>query len=142
MGMPMRRRLTGRGLRILLAPLVLAGVLSGLGPAAVSSAAASGAPCRSQPGPQPASPGPGNNELNAVTIFSPCDVWAVGSEGGTSGQAAEPSLVEHWDGSAWTVVPSPNPGTGFNELLSVRGVSAHDIWAVGVTNSGEPQALI
>jgi hypothetical protein len=137
MGMPMRRRPAGRSWRILLAPLVLAAVLSGLGPARASAVS-----CQDHAAPQPVSPGPGNNELNGVTVLSSCDVWAVGSAGGTSGQAAEPALVEHWNGSAWTVMPSPNPGTGFNELLSVRAVSAHDIWAVGVTASGEPQTLI
>jgi hypothetical protein len=40
------------------------------------------------------------------------------------------TLIEHWDGSAWTVVPSPNPGTG-QVLAGVRLVSKNDGWAVG-----------
>ena len=26
------------------------------------------------------------------------------------------TLVEHWDGSQWTIVPSPNPGNSDNTL--------------------------
>ena len=41
-------------------------------------------------------------------------------------------MIEHWDGTAWTVVPSPNPNPqGNNCLVAVAGVSASDVWAVG-----------
>jgi hypothetical protein len=54
------------------------------------------------------------------------------------------TLIEHWDGASWTVVPSPSPGTANNELNSVRAASATDIWAVGVAAmlSGPDQVLI
>src|SRR5207245_451177 len=39
--------------------------------------------------------------------------------------------VEHWNGTTWQVVPSPNPASAINQLLSIAVVSAHDIWAVG-----------
>ena len=57
------------------------------------------------------------------------DAWAVGS----SGYNAQ-TLAEHWDGTAWSVVPSPNAGTGNNRLLDVDVVSANDVWAVGAYN--------
>src|SRR5207244_3869919 len=51
------------------------------------------------------------------------DVWAVGEySGGT--------LTMHWDGSAWSVVPSPSIGTDRNLLTGVSG-SGNDVWAVG-----------
>src|SRR5438132_4456964 len=34
-------------------------------------------------------------------------------------------------GSAWRIVPSPNQGSGNNELYGLGVVSASDIWAVG-----------
>src|SRR5207253_1359432 len=40
------------------------------------------------------------------------------------------TLVEHWNGSQWSVVPSPN-GAGNNALNGVAAVSANDVWAVG-----------
>ena len=49
------------------------------------------------------------------------------------------TLIDHWDGSVWSVVPSPDPGSNYNELYSIDAVSDTDIWAVGnaVTESGQ-----
>jgi hypothetical protein len=48
---------------------------------------------------------PGNppGGFSAVVATSANDAWAIG---GTTGQP----LAEHWDGRAWTVVPTPSPG--------------------------------
>src|SRR5436190_721024 len=77
------------------------------------------------------SPNPGiaQNYLRAVSAASPNDVWAVGyfSNSNTLLQ----TLVEHWDGAQWTVVPSPNVGTDANQFWDVSAVSANDVWAVG-----------
>jgi len=114
-------RLLVRGLA---ASVVLAGALTGLG-----SAAASAASCENWTGQQPPDPGSSENFLLGVAVLSPCDAWAVG---GAAGGGVLSTLAEHWDGAAWSVVPSPDPGAGtFDELLAVRGVSADDIWAVG-----------
>jgi hypothetical protein len=45
--------------------------------------------------------------LRAVSEVAPTDFWAVGNDdiNGFFG-----TLVEHWNGTAWSVVPSPNPG--------------------------------
>ena len=37
----------------------------------------------------------------------------------------------HWDGVAWSVVPSPNNGSDYNQLNAVAAVSASDIWMAG-----------
>ncbi|MGI8586143.1 MAG: S-layer homology domain-containing protein [Chloroflexia bacterium] len=61
------------------------------------------------------------NELLAVAAVAANDVWAVGDgSGGT--------LIEHWDGSSWSIVPSPNVGS---DLAGVAAVAANDVWAVG-----------
>src|SRR5206468_2983857 len=44
--------------------------------------------------------------LQAVSIASANDVWAVGYFQRTS-SSNEQTLVEHWDGTQWTVVSSP-----------------------------------
>ena len=41
------------------------------------------------------------------------------------------TLVEHWDGTAWSVAPSPDPGGSGNFLSAVSAVSPSAIWAVG-----------
>jgi hypothetical protein len=46
-----------------------------------------------------------DDRLSAVSVVSASDVWAVGSSPHANGGS---TLVEHWDGSAWTIVPSPN----------------------------------
>ncbi len=46
------------------------------------------------------------------------------------------SLIEHWNGSSWTVAPSPDPGSTANVLSGVRAVSSTSIWAVGYYSDG------
>jgi hypothetical protein len=79
-------------------------------------------------------PIPGStNELNAVDDISPNDVWAVGdyiTNTGTIGTYR--NLIEHWDGTEWRVVPSPNVGLHHNSLWDVAAVSSNDVWAVGL----------
>ena len=78
-------------------------------------------------------PGPGGNGLQAVATLSPTSVWAVGSQvaGGSKGSAVTQTLVEHFNGSHWSVVPSPNVSTSYNALQAIAAVSANNIWAVG-----------
>ena len=47
------------------------------------------------------------NTLVAVAAISSDDVWAVGQQRYTEMEGE--TLTLHWDGSTWTVVPSPNP---------------------------------
>jgi hypothetical protein len=79
------------------------------------------------PSPDPAGSA---NSLTGVAIVSAADVWAVGMTVSSSG--VDQSLTMHWDGSKWTVVPSPNP-TGGTTLHAVSAASANDVWAVGDT---------
>jgi hypothetical protein len=76
-------------------------------------------------------PQPAGGYLDSVTALSPTNVWAVGSRG-LSGSL---TLVMHYDGKSWTVVPSPNQSTLANADNQLRGVAAagpNDIWAVGM----------
>ena len=84
------------------------------------------------------------NELNSVAAISASNVWAVGNA--RSGNALDQTtFILHWDGTRWTIIPSPSPGTqGLNALYGVAANSANDVWAVGsFTNTGEfAQTLI
>lgn len=74
--------------------------------------------------------GPFANTLNATAALSPTDVWAVGCFFDTNANCH--TLTEHWNGSAWSVVPSPGEaGAVITELLGVSGDSPTDVWAVG-----------
>jgi len=83
-----------------------------------------------------ASPSPSTqtNFLLGVTAVSTNDVWAVGSFRNASG--AFQTLTLHWDGTTWSIVPSPSPDGAFNDLFGVAAVSTTDVWAVGDSGSG------
>jgi hypothetical protein len=69
-------------------------------------------------------------EISGAAASSATDVWAVGGWGDPA-TSAFGTLIEHWNGDSWTIVPSPSPG--FSALLNgVAALSATDVWAVGV----------
>jgi hypothetical protein len=67
-----------------------------------------------------------------VGVVSATDVWAVGID-----------TTCHFDGAAWTVVPSPQPRPAFGEiayiLTDVSGLTSDDVWVSGyrVIQQGE-----
>ena len=81
--------------------------------------------------------GSGANQLNGVLALAPNNVWAVGFSTPVAPpqSAATLTLIEHYDGTNWTVVPSPNVGplNSFqsNRLFGLTANSADDIWAFG-----------
>jgi hypothetical protein len=111
-----------------------------------------------------------SDNLNSVSGDSSDDVWAVGGATYTLAYGAGSSagtlsydapLVEHWNGSSWTIVPAPtigldphNPAAlakvasglagGADEnpaaadLTSVHAISPDDVWAVGIRSFTEP----
>jgi hypothetical protein len=92
-----------------------------------------------------------NSRLNAVLALAPNDAWAVGfSTPRKPANAATLTLILHWDGTNWKVVPSPNvgPKTQFqsNTLLGLTANSANDIWAFGFylepNGSGQAKTLL
>jgi hypothetical protein len=69
--------------------------------------------------------------LQRTAAESSTDVWAVGSVERHSRGWQPSTLIEHWDGSAWSVTPSPNVGRHANQLIGVAAIAADDVWAVG-----------
>ena len=73
-----------------------------------------------------------NNRLESVTCPSASQCWAVGYYGQPVGSEVSQTLIEHWDGTTWTIVPSPNTSaTQDNLLKSVTCTSTSQCWAVG-----------
>ena len=70
--------------------------------------------------------------LSGVVALASNNVWAVGSGSPRTG-GGEVTVVEHWDGTSWSIVSSPNlsPSVASNFLTGIAAVSATDIWAVG-----------
>jgi hypothetical protein len=60
------------------------------------------------------------------------DAWVVGTVNLTTGHTR--TLIERWNGTAWTIVPSPDPAGGAfgnDELTAVSGSGPGNIWAIG-----------
>jgi hypothetical protein len=79
--------------------------------------------------------------LNGIAAASANDVWAVG--GGCYG--IEP-LIEHWNGSSWTIVASPplgvDGGDTWGTLSDVAAISSGDVWAVGTQSAADYRGLV
>jgi hypothetical protein len=78
------------------------------------------------------------NWLTSVTAASSKDVWAVGFDRGLDSpqtSTAGRTLIEHWNGTRWRVVSSPDPSsTNGNALWGVKAVSASNVLAVGIND--------
>lgn len=71
------------------------------------------------------------SEVTALHVVGPSDVWAVGFSN-SSDQRTHRTLVEHWDGSRWSLVPSPHAvGRPGSLLWGIDGTASNDLWAVG-----------
>ena len=67
--------------------------------------------------------------FGGIKANSPTDVWAVGSLAVPDSSSS--TLIEHFNGTAWSVVPSPSPGN-FAGLSGVTtSNAANNVWAVG-----------
>jgi hypothetical protein len=71
------------------------------------------------------------SQLTAVSAVSANNVWAVGYSYDIASNRSF-TLIVHWNGTAWSVVSSPNPGLLDNLLVGVTRVpGTTQLWAVG-----------
>jgi hypothetical protein len=72
-----------------------------------------------------------DEKLNAVSAAAANDVWAVGSVNQTGFAHTDP-LAAHWDGTSWTIVPTPATTGGSKSILfGVANLGSGNAWAVG-----------
>jgi hypothetical protein len=97
--------------------------------------------------PAPTVPGGSDQRLASVSCVSDTDCWAVGYYFGSTGDYE--TLTEHFDGTSWAVVPSPDQRTSAvtnsrqdNYLTGVSCLPDGACWAVGYwydgTNNAQP----
>ena len=72
----------------------------------------------------------GRADFDGVAAVASNDVWAVGAKDISSTGSAQP-LIEHWDGTSWSVVDSPKLKQG-GALEAVTAISTNNVWAVGL----------
>lgn len=70
-------------------------------------------------------------DLAGLWAGSASDVWAVGLQPG--GACQYRTMTEHWNGSAWTVIPSPSNLAVNSTLAAASGSASDDVWAIGGT---------
>jgi hypothetical protein len=83
--------------------------------------------------PMPLNPGTNPDvgyAINALKANSPTDVWAVGDEYNLTTNSSS-TLIEHYNGTAWSIVTSPSPGTGADLTGVTTSNASDDVWAVG-----------
>jgi hypothetical protein len=74
--------------------------------------------------------------LNGVACASANDCWAVGYGSNIITNRTDP-LIEHWDGTLWSIAPSPNPDANqFHYPQRVACASTSDCWAAGYSYDG------
>ena len=81
------------------------------------------------------SPNPKNGyepQLNELAVISANDIWAVGEYLAPS--ASQHILIEHWNGTAWSIVSAPSP-KGSEDFGGITAVSSTDVWATGTIYS-------
>ncbi len=77
----------------------------------------------------PTLPDAAYTEFGGVSAVAPDDVWAAGE---TIIPGKRTYVIEHWDGTAWSIVKSPDLPSEY-ELRDVAAISKDDVWGTGVT---------
>jgi hypothetical protein len=67
-------------------------------------------------------------QLQAIEVVGAADIWAAGYYYDSA--TTEHTLLEHWDGGSWTIIPSPDGPSGYNQLAGIAAVASNDVWAV------------
>jgi hypothetical protein len=85
---------------------------------------------------------------NSVVAIAPNDVWMAGNQNNFGSPI---TLTEHWDGTKWTIVPSPfdhipdSPNSiADGSLVSVTARGSNDVWAAGFSftfTDGDPYGI-
>jgi hypothetical protein len=73
--------------------------------------------------------GPNQNTLLAVSELPSGSTWAAGFY--INAEYAQQTLIQHYNGKSWSIVPTPSPGAKQNILYGIAAISDSDVWAVG-----------
>lgn len=96
--------------------------------------------------PMAVSPDPATEGIRpyAVAAISPSNAWMAGAfyaigEGNVFGVTAVGTVLEHWDGTQWTIVPNPAQDQAGAGLSALSVASPTSIWAVGFQGDTDGQ---
>lgn len=69
--------------------------------------------------------------LNGIDAVSARDIWMVGYLASQNARTANEALIEHWNGTNLSVIPSPNSGKNGSRLQAITEITPENVWAVG-----------
>jgi hypothetical protein len=73
-----------------------------------------------------------DGELLATAAIAANDIWAVGfSDQVPAPPVVDSTLAEHFNGTSWSIVPTPTVSSTGSEFFGVAGAASNDVWAVG-----------
>jgi hypothetical protein len=84
-----------------------------------------------------------HRDIYQILAVSADDVWIVGDHWNPHVGPHTiwvKTLIEHWNGAQWSIVPSPNTSCHQNVLGSIHITGPHDGWATGGGNYCRPHA--
>jgi hypothetical protein len=70
-----------------------------------------------------------------VDALNSTDAWATGQTENVAPVGQSNTVALHWDGTAWTRIPTPDVAAqngDFGHLLGVSALAPDDVWAVGI----------
>ncbi len=77
-------------------------------------------------------------DILGIVALSATNAWAVGLVYTSNAQyPTTKTLIEHWNGTAWSIFPSPNVNTIENTWGSITAISPTDIWAGGIYSKSQ-----
>ena len=80
------------------------------------------------------SPTISRSSLSAIARIADNDIWAVGNAQPFN-SGGDVTLAEHFNGTSWTTVATPNPGPNGATLNGVAAAATNNVWAIGSTVS-------
>lgn len=117
--------------------LILATTLFTTGSGISAAQASAMTPCPWQQVPSPQATSANTDKLESVSASSASNAWAVGLHYDFSvATSQDQALIEHWNGTAWSIVANPAVSGASAELHAVSAISDDDAWAAGIIGSG------
>ena len=87
-----------------------------------------------------------SDSLSGIVAITANNIWAVGGYDNASNNSQ--TLIEHWNGSGWSIVSSHNISSVANSLAAVSDLAAaarvpatKSVWAVGYTQDTNSQTF-
>lgn len=71
-----------------------------------------------------------NGALVGIVALSSTDIWTAGQ---VLDGSPEQTLIEHWDGTSWSMAASPNPPNSNSRLAAIAVTPSGTLWSVGTT---------